>query len=128
VEERNHRAFKNLNKWLEENRWITWYKRSATGVPNLVWDPSANESFPLNDSSYDAYRRRRSFQAPAQLHISLNRTYPTEALSFELPAVRSPFLQFWTLSVYFRLGTKDLFAAEAPILTAKGSEAGMIQY
>ncbi|RDL32964.1 uncharacterized protein BP5553_08403 [Venustampulla echinocandica] len=126
AEGRNHRAFGNLNKWLEEDTWIIWYKRSATGVPNLVWDSSANETFPLNDSSYDGYRRRRSFQAPAELHISSNRTYPTEALSFELPAIRFHFLQFWTLSVYFKLGTKDLFAAEARILTAKGSEAGMI--
>ncbi|KAK3937485.1 heterokaryon incompatibility protein-domain-containing protein [Diplogelasinospora grovesii] len=125
-EEDDHNAFDNLNKWLDEDTWIIWYKRSPSGVLNLVWDPSANELFPLNDPTYHGYRRRHPFQAPAQLHISSIRTYPTADLPFGLPTTAYHLLQFWTLSVYFKLQIRDIFAGTASILTAQGIPVGTI--
>jgi hypothetical protein len=126
VEGRRHRAFRDLNMWLEDETWIIWYKRSPSGVLNLVWDPEANESFPFNNPEYHGYRQRHPFPASAQLHITSTRTYPSETLPFELPTTGYHLLQFWTLSVHFKLQTEDLFAGSASILTKHGIVVGTI--
>ncbi|KAJ3523374.1 hypothetical protein NM208_g12478 [Fusarium decemcellulare] len=51
----------DTNEWLRDRTWIIWYKRSPSGITNLVWDPDANPSFPLRDMEYVGYRSRRVF-------------------------------------------------------------------
>lgn len=125
---KNHRAFQNLNEWLTEDTWIIWYKRSPSGVLSLVWDPAANESFPVDDLSFQGYRERRPFHLPEGLprSISSARTYPTEDLPFELPKFGYPILQFWTLSINFKLQVEDIFEETALILGLEGAEVGTV--
>jgi hypothetical protein len=118
----------NLNRWLTDNTWIVWYKRSASHVVNPIWDPSANESFPVHDGSYAGYRKRRAFQPPKSLvsrqTIACSRTYPTEHLPYEIDGKGYPLLQFWTLSVHFTIAIKDVFRGTASIIGRDGQVVG----
>jgi hypothetical protein len=116
-----------LNKWLEEYTWIIWYKRSPSGVLNLVWDPAANESFPFHDLGYEGYRKRCSFQCPPGVLVNAARTYPTEDLTGTfIPKTEYPVLQFWTLSVHFSLQLDNALRGDAHIISAKGARVGTI--
>ncbi|WAO85978.1 HET domain-containing protein [Fusarium falciforme] len=64
------------DEWLSKT-WIIWYKRSQSGVTNLVWDHAANDSCPFHDTPYVGYRRRHTFKPPAPLGFATTRTAPT---------------------------------------------------
>jgi len=120
--------FHDLNRWLEEFTWIIWYKRSPSGVLNLIWDPSANESFPFGDLSYPGYRRRWPFRAPPGVNINSTRTYPTEDFDSEpMPKREYPLLQFWTVAACFRIQLEDEIRGRARIMTAQGTPAGHVR-
>ncbi|KAF4466688.1 hypothetical protein FALBO_6453 [Fusarium albosuccineum] len=55
------------NLLLRDRTWIIWYKRSPSGITNLVWDPDANPSFPLRDMEYVGYRSGRVFSDEARI-------------------------------------------------------------
>ncbi|KAK1590359.1 heterokaryon incompatibility protein-domain-containing protein [Colletotrichum navitas] len=120
------RLFVDINKWLLEETWIVWYKRSPSGAVSLVWDPSANEAFPFEDPGFEGYRKRQQFQPPEGLlgGISVSRTHPTENLHYPLPRLGYPLLQFWTLSLNFKLRVKDIFVGVASIVARYGNVAG----
>jgi len=121
--------FNNLNKWLERYTWIIWYKRSPSGVLNPVWDPAANELFPLGDMSYPGYRKRRPFRGPPGVSINSTRTSPTQELDGDpMPKTEYPLLQFWTVSAHFRVQLEVASAGrgEVHIVTAQGTLAGRI--
>ena len=123
------RMFNILNQWLEFYTWIIWYKRSPSGVLNPVWDPAANELFPLGDMSYPGYRKRRPFRGPPGVSINSTRTSPTQALDGDpIPKSEYPLLQFWTVSAHFRVQLEVASAAsgKARIVTAQGTLAGHI--
>jgi len=126
---KRNRKFHNLNKWLERCTWIIWYKRSPSGVLNPVWDPAANELFPLGDMSYPGYRKRRPFRGPSGVSINSTRTSPTQELDGDpMPKTEYPLLQFWTVSAHFRVQLEVTSAAggKARIVTAQGTLAGRI--
>jgi hypothetical protein len=50
------------NDFLRYDTWIVWYKWSFKGVINLVWDPLANDEFPLSDFEYIGYQSGRAFK------------------------------------------------------------------
>ncbi|GAB1318460.1 Heterokaryon incompatibility domain-containing protein [Madurella fahalii] len=119
--------FEYLNRWLEERTWIIWYKRNPSGVLSLVWDPSANESFPLDNFDYPGYRKRQPFDCPAEVFVNSARTYPTEDLaSNSIPETPYPLLQFWTLSVHFPIQLKDDFTGGAHIISTNGLQVGSV--
>lgn len=120
------RSVELLNKWLEEDTWIIWYKRSPSGVTSLVWDLAANESFPLNDRTYSGYRQRRPFQWPS-LSVATSRTYPTEDLRFELPPCQYPRLQFWSLSLYLMLRLENVLVGTANVFDRNWAEVGNVE-
>ncbi|KAK1755499.1 heterokaryon incompatibility protein-domain-containing protein [Echria macrotheca] len=123
------RKFDNLNHWLERYTWIIWYKRSASGVVNPVWDPAANEQFPLGDMSFPGYRKRRPFRGPPGVSINSTRTSPTQELDGDsMPRTEYPLLQFWTVSARFRMQLEVASAGtgEARIMTTQGTLAGLI--
>lgn len=118
-----------LNQWLEEHTWIIWYKRSSAGVLDPVWDPSANESFPMGDLNYPGYRLRRPFRPPPGVEIETARTYPTQTIDSEsMPKTEYPLLQFWTVAAYFKIRLKKAIPTPIPgcgdILTADGTAVG----
>jgi hypothetical protein len=119
-------AASNLNHWLERETWIIWYKRSPSGVLSLVWDPAANEQFPTDDPKYDGYRQRHPFQDAGQLHLPSTQTHPTDVYPLGFPAAEYHVLQFWTLSVHFKLQMKNVFDGSAFILGAHESPIGTI--
>ncbi|KAK3385498.1 heterokaryon incompatibility protein-domain-containing protein [Podospora didyma] len=115
------------NGWLSKSTWIIWYKRSPSGVVNLVWDPAANESFPMHDLSFVGYRKREPFRSPTALSgmgISAARTTPTERFDYEIPVHTYPLLQFWTLAVRLKIDTIHPFLTTAGLVDATGADCG----
>lgn len=115
-----------VNDWLRTKTWIIWYKRSPSGITNLVWDPSANDSFPTEDSEYVGYRERQPFRSPPALKITTSRTSPTEDLPFDIPSMKYHLLQFWTLVVFYQIGDVNVFKAQGKVLDERGSVCGHI--
>jgi hypothetical protein len=113
-----------MNEWLESRTWIIWYKRSHSGITNLVWDPSANESFPIRDKTYHGYRERRHFEPLVPLSFATLRTAPTEDLSSSIPASPYPLLQFWTLTVFYRIAEINVFKATCRLVGEDGINCG----
>jgi hypothetical protein len=112
------------NDWLSCRTWIIWYKRSASGSVNLVWDILANESFPTTEMGFIGYRQRSPFGNRHSLGFSTSRTTPTESLRFELAIPQYPLLQFWTLAVYYNISDFEVFKAEAYILDNQQTKCG----
>lgn len=103
----------DVNNWLRKKTWIIWYKRNPSGLTNLVWDPSANDSFPSQDMTYLGYRDRSRFSDGRQTSKQLDtrRTMPTEEVSFSRVTPVYPLLQFWTISVFYNITNIDVFEA-----------------
>ncbi|KAM0083924.1 hypothetical protein ACKRZS_003869 [Fusarium odoratissimum] len=121
-------ATESTNVWLRDRTWIIWYKRSPSGITNLVWDPDANPSFPLSDMEYVGYRRRRPFSdgryVPRQLDT--RRTMPTEHMSFSREVPSYPMLQFWTLSLFYRIFDIDVFRATGYLQDSNNRKCGFV--
>jgi hypothetical protein len=113
-----------MNEWLASRTWIIWYKRSPSGITNLVWDPSANESFPIHDKTYHGYRERRHFEPLVPLSFATLRTAPTQDLSSSIPASPYPLLQFWTLTVFYRIAEINVFTATCRLVGEDGINCG----
>lgn len=111
------------NEWLSKT-WIIWYKRSQSGITNLVWDPAANDSFPFHDMSYIGYRRRHTFEPLAPLGFATTRTAPTETIHILDPVPPYPVLQFWTLAVYMKLSHVDVFDGKCELVGKSGAKCG----
>lgn len=114
------------NKWLQQNTWIVWYKRSPSGVINLVWDPLANDSFPWHDHSYVGYRDRYRFQVPVALPFPTIRTQPRDDPNIAVAAHTYPILQFYTLSVYFKIEMIDRIEGKALVVDRFGDPCGTL--
>lgn len=114
-----------LNKWLEEKTWIIWYEMSPSGELKLVWNSDSS----LDDQKpYPAYGRRNPFHGQGGLlgNVDSVRTHPTQHLPPDIPVLEYPTLQFWTLSLRFKLWIKDIFSGTACIIGTQGDEVGMI--
>ncbi|KAL2019684.1 hypothetical protein VTK56DRAFT_9303 [Thermocarpiscus australiensis] len=116
----------DLNDWLQNQTWIIWYKRSTSGVVNLVWDPAANESFPFHDTEAEGYRQRSPFQC-ALLEEKTSRTAPTENLAVGNPRPY-PLLQFWTLSVFLKIDSIDVFRPAGKLADRRGTVRGTVTF
>jgi hypothetical protein len=126
-----------MNEWLTSRTWIVWYERSHLGVANPLWDPTANEMFPVDDESYVGYRQRRLFQEPMgslsagniprvlmSSSISTTCTIPTDNISFRFPPFKYPILQFWTLAVYCKTEELDVFTGKCNLVGQNGANYG----
>ncbi len=117
------------NLWLQDRTWIIWYKRSPSGVLNLVWSPEANPSFVasyVRVVGIPGYRRRSRFQCPIP-GINTSRTVPAEeppALTDPLP--RYPVLQFYTMVVFLKLGSLDVFTQRAGLVGRDNVVHGLV--
>ena len=102
-----------LNLWLQDHTWIIWYKRSPSGVLNLVWSLEANPSFLTLNLDIPGYRRRSRFQCPI-LGINTCRTVPAEEPPVLVdPRPPYPVLQFYTMVVFLKLGSVDVFTQKS---------------
>ncbi|KAF5616872.1 uncharacterized protein FTJAE_12864 [Fusarium tjaetaba] len=117
-----------VNDWLRDRTWIIWYKRNPSGITHLVWDPDANPSFPLSDMEYVGYRQRRPFSngryVPRQLDT--RRTMPTEQVFFSREVPSYPMLQFWTLSLVYRIFDIDVFRATGYLQDSNNRKCGFV--
>jgi hypothetical protein len=122
----NHEFLHNMswNYWLRRCTWIIWYQRSPSGVLRLVWDPSANEAFPSDDSEYVGYRGRTRFRGLATIETQWQRTTPSKTGFPQTPQISYPLLQFWTVAVFLKLGKIDVFKATSSLLDSKGNDCG----
>ncbi|KAJ3465043.1 hypothetical protein MRS44_005701 [Fusarium solani] len=111
------------SEWLSKT-WIIWYKRSQSGITNLVSDPAANDSFPFHDTPYLGYRRRHMFKPPAPLGFATTRTAPTETIHLPGPVPPYPVLQFWALAVYMKLSHVDVFDGRCELVGKSGAKCG----
>jgi hypothetical protein len=121
----------SLNEWLAERTWIIWYTRDPfTGHVEPVWDASnvSGSTDPDSTDYFEGYQGRRLSQPATPLE--LDSTYvPTKSLGFEiLSGFSYPLLQFWTLSVFFRLGVPGLGTEtiQAPLLGNGLTECGSV--
>jgi hypothetical protein len=115
----------DVNTWLRKRTWIIWYKRSPSGITNLVWDPCTNDSFPSSDVTFPGYHDRSLFSDGRRISKQLNtrRTMPTEEVSFSrVPAY--PVLQFWTLSVFYTITNINVFTATGYLTDLNNDECG----
>ncbi|KAH8678274.1 heterokaryon incompatibility protein-domain-containing protein [Xylariales sp. PMI_506] len=118
----------DLNEWLRDYTWIVWYKRSSSGVTNLVWDPMANETFPSHDLEYTGYRERHPFtyRRPFAKNLNTLRVLPTQEISFQRPVPMYSTLQFWTVSTFYMLKIVDVFMGIAHLFDKNQKECGKI--
>jgi hypothetical protein len=116
----------DLNDWLYRNTWIIWYKRSKSGITNLVWDVMAHEAFAHATKEDLGYRQRSPFGKRHQFKFSTSRTVPTETIHFERQPPGYPVLQFWTLAVHLRIVNIDVFEAEAVLLDNQQNKCGIL--
>ncbi|KAF4458054.1 hypothetical protein F53441_129 [Fusarium austroafricanum] len=93
------------NEWLKNRTWIVWYKRSRSGVTNLVWDPDANPLFPLGD---------------------MKRTMPSERVFFSRALPSYPLLQFWTISLFYKIIEIDVFKATGYLSDSNQMNCGFV--
>ncbi|KAI0550583.1 HET-domain-containing protein [Xylaria curta] len=113
--------------------WTGWkgplkfYRRSAEGTLNLVWDILANEDFPLDDDRYFGYRKRTPFRPPVSLAFLTSRTQPTGDLGDTIPVPVYPVLQFWTLSAFFNIQISDKLAGHASVIDRFGTACGTLR-
>ncbi|KAM5387017.1 hypothetical protein ACJZ2D_000310 [Fusarium nematophilum] len=116
------------NTWLRDRTWIVWYKRSPSGITNLVWDLDANPSFPSRDMEHVGYRTRRAFSDGRHVPRRLNtrRTMPTEEVSFSRTVPPYPILQFWTLSLFYRISDIDVFMATGYLADSNHVKCGFV--
>lgn len=116
------------NDWLKNRTWIIWYKRSPSGITNLVWDPDANEFFPSGDMEYVGYRNRSSFADGRRLTRNQNtrRTMPTEEVSFSGTVPPYPILQFWTMSLFYTISDIDVFMATGYLADSNNDKCGRV--
>ncbi|KAJ4263510.1 hypothetical protein NW762_006329 [Fusarium torreyae] len=116
------------NQWLEDRTWIIWYKRSPSGVTNPIWDPDANPSFPLLDMEYVGYRTRHAFGDGRYIpkRLKTMRTMPTQEVSFSREMPSYPILQFWTLSLFYRISDVDVFRATAYFKDSNQGKCGFV--
>lgn len=112
------------NDFLSQDTWIEWHKQSPGGVISLVWDPLANEDFPLGDLNCVGYRGRHIFKPPFPLPFPTSRTQPTENLAIQ--ARTYPILRFWTLSMHFNLTVTDRIQGLARIINGNGETCGAL--
>ncbi|KAF5571126.1 hypothetical protein FPHYL_642 [Fusarium phyllophilum] len=119
----------NINVWLRYRTWIIWYKRSSSGIASLVWDPGANSSFPLSDLNYAGYRRRRPFADGRHIprRLDTRRTLPSEQVSFSREVPSYPMLQFWTLSLFYRISDIDVFNATGYLQDSNHNKCGFVR-
>jgi hypothetical protein len=89
------------NDWLAKSTWIEWWKRSPSGVVDLVWDPAANEAWKTAVSSDVGYCRRNGFKSKYCIGLDCSQIRPSGCLpsSFKSPPLEYSILQFWTLSI-----------------------------
>ncbi|KAF5980922.1 hypothetical protein FCOIX_4568 [Fusarium coicis] len=117
-----------FNEWLRDRTWIVWYKRDPSGITSLVWDPDANPSFPFSDMKYAGYRQRRPFSdgqyVPRQLDT--RRTMATDEMSFSGEVPSYPILQFWTLSLFYRIFDIDVFQAIGCLQDSNNKKCGFV--
>ncbi|KAF5631511.1 hypothetical protein F25303_9670 [Fusarium sp. NRRL 25303] len=114
----------NTKMWLRDMTWIIWYERNSSGITQLVWDPDSNSS----DMEYAGYRHRRSFPkgryVPDQLDT--RRTVPTEEVSFSREVPSYPMLQFWTLSLFYRISDVDVFRGTGCLQDSNNKKCGFV--
>jgi hypothetical protein len=112
-------------RWNGEKAACTiWYKRSPSGVVSLVQDSSELGPRPVNDArQFSAHFRTLLGSSSIQVFP----TIPTEPLPVQLPATEYHLLQFWALSVHFKLQTKDALEGTAFILDEEGARLGCIK-
>lgn len=133
-------------KWLTQNTWIIWYKRrlGIDCSLHVVWDPDQHQELLRTtrwngtgllwaafideagkedrEQCYDGYLERKIFRPPMPLPLPTGslRTDATLDVKLTVPDDNSQIsyqlLQFWTLSVYFRLGAIDVLKATATVL------------
>lgn len=113
------------NDWLSKRTWIVWFKRSPSGILNLVWDIMANDSFRDAMDEDVGYRQQSPFGSRHSLGFSTSRTAPSEH-HFQRPVPRYPILQFWTLAVYYTIADFEIFTAVAYILDNHQRRCGVL--
>ena len=116
----------SLSDWFENETWIVWYKRSPSGVTNLVWDPVADEPILAHIEKSSLLSRSGRFKSVHPLSITTIRSAPTEHISFTSSPPNYPVLQFWTVSIFYKLGEIDVFMAEGHLIGKDGSDCGQI--
>ncbi|KAF4617082.1 hypothetical protein G7Y89_g15067 [Cudoniella acicularis] len=119
-------SIRDLVHWLKAKTWIQWFKRSHSGILNLVWDPMAYDSLPRAEFGFERYTTRVSFNPPSSLRFSTVRTAPTEDLGFEVAISVYPLLQFWTLSVFYTISEINVFSGDASLVDKSGRQCGRI--
>ncbi|CAM1507782.1 Fc.00g046300.m01.CDS01 [Cosmosporella sp. VM-42] len=113
-----------INDWLANETWIIWYKRNPSGITNLVWDPAAGDLGHIHGKASVILKGGGQFKSVVPLNISTLRTLPTEDIAFTVPIPSYPLLQFWTVSVFFKLDETDVFRATSKLVGRDGSHCG----
>lgn len=120
----------SCNALLQKRTWIIWYKRSPSGVVSLVWDPSSEPPFPLDDMAYVGYRERGPFPhgryTPARLDTS--HTTPSKTIYFSRDVPPYHILQFWTLSVFYTISDIDVFSGTGNLVDSNGARCGFVWF
>ena len=113
-----HMVHESLSVWQDNGNWIVWYKRSPNGTDEPV-DKVVNT--------------RQSAQSAIKLECMEVTSFTTTPTPFirvtnrdDLLPPPYPVLRFWSLSLRFKIGEVDVFAATARLFDAKGGMCGVV--
>lgn len=121
-------TLQHYNDILRDKTWIIWYNRSPLGTVSLVWDPSSEPSFPLDDLRFAGYRERRPFSPERYdaARLDTSRTAPSETVSFSRDVPPYHILQFWTISTFYTISGIDVFDATGDLVDSNGEICGFV--
>jgi len=104
--------------WVVECTWIAWYARTRTRTYKLIAGPISRER---QGYFYNLLRER-----PPALHTRPRRDPPRQqGRGTSIP--NYPLLQFWTLTVYFRVSEKDAFLGKCFLMDIHDRQCGSFQ-
>ncbi|KAI1174037.1 heterokaryon incompatibility protein-domain-containing protein [Nemania sp. FL0916] len=115
------------NYWLSENTWIIWYKRNPSSAVSLVYDILANESSANRSIYHDGYVERKSFANQYNPGFPTSKTSPSDVIIDASILPPYPLLQFWTLSVYYKLADINPFKAWAEVVDSQNETIGRLR-
>lgn len=115
--------FSGRGRWLKRCTWIVWYERSPSGTTTLVCDNA------LSESKFATIENLPGYRLIASVHphgIETLRTAPTEDIILTSNVLSYPLLQFWTVSLFYRLDNLDVFAARCSLVDVYDQEVGVV--
>ncbi|KAK1758019.1 heterokaryon incompatibility protein-domain-containing protein [Echria macrotheca] len=122
--------YQRCNRWLNERTWIIWYSKDGDRRTRLVWDPSRNRDFPLQDHSFVGYRERQRLRVRSpdyEFDSTGLETAPSRGWMPSRPMPGYPILRFWTMALQYKVRMYDSVLGFGYIIDRADAVSGVLR-